>query len=131
VLRKQEEERERCREEEQLQCKASKMKLRCALQDLCAWGYPTLFSFINAFLETKDASLSSQVSWMIGIHGPSLLDSFKIHQPKVVHDWAISTHHKLVDNESTALANHFKPHKGASVTSILNDFSICPRSSLS
>jgi len=124
ALRKQEEERERCREEEQLRREASETKLRCAMQDLYAQGYPTLFSFINAFLETKDASLSSLVSRMIGVHGPSLLDGSEIRQPKVVHDWAISTHRKLVDNESTALANHFKPCKGASVTSILNDFSI-------
>ena len=108
-LRKQEEERERCREEEQLQQEASESKLRCAMQDLHGHGYPTLFSFINAFLETKDPILSSQVSWMIGVHGPSLLAGFEIRQPKIVHDWAISTHRKLIDLESTALANHFKP----------------------
>ena len=124
LLRKQEEERERCREEEQLRREASETKLRCAMQDLRARGYPTLFSFINAFLETKDPILSSQVSRMIGIHGPSLLAGFETRQPEIVHDWAISTHRKLVDIESTALANHFKPRKGASVTSILNDFSI-------
>ena len=124
LLRKQEEERERCREEEQLRREASETKLRCAMQDLHARGYPTLFSFINAFLETKDPILSSQVSRMIGIHGPSLLAGFETRQPEIVHDWAISTHRKLVDIESTALANHFKPRKEASVTSILNDFSI-------
>ena len=122
MLRKQEEERERCRGEEQL--RPSETKLRCAMQDLCARGYPTLFSFINAFLETKDPILSSQVSRMIGIHGPSLLAGFEIRQPEIMHDWAISTHRKLVDLESAALANHFKPRKGASITFILNDFSI-------
>ena len=123
-LRKQEEERERCREKEKQQREASEMKLRCAMQDLRAHGYPTLFSFINAFLETKDPILSSQVSRMIGIHGPSLFAGFETRQPDIVHDWAISTHRQLVDIESTALANHFKPRKGASITSILNDFSI-------
>jgi len=59
LLRKQEEEKERCGEEEQLWQEASEMKLRCAMQDLHARGYPTLFSFINAFLETKDPILSS------------------------------------------------------------------------
>ena len=33
-LRKQEEERERCREEEQLRWEASETKLKCAMQDL-------------------------------------------------------------------------------------------------
>ena len=95
------------------------------MQDLHAGGYLTLFSFVNAFLETKDSVISSQVSQMIGIHGPSLLAGFEIHQPEIMHDWAISTLHKLVDLESSTLANHFKPHKGASVTSILSKFSIC------
>ena len=94
------------------------------MQDLHTRGYPTLFSFIDAFLQTKDPILSSQVSRMIGIHGPSLLADFEIRQPEIVHDWAISTHRKLVDLESIALANHFKPRKGASITSILDNFSI-------
>jgi hypothetical protein len=61
---------------------------------------------------------------MIGIHGSSLLAGFETRQPDIVHDWAISTHRKLVDLESIALANHFKPCKGASITSILDNFSI-------
>ena len=69
-LRRQEEERERCRQEEQLRREAAEVKLRCAMQDLRARGYLTLFSFINAFLETKDPIMSSQVSRMIGVHGP-------------------------------------------------------------
>ena len=93
------------------------------MQDLCTGGYPTLFSFVNAFLKTKD-SVISEVSQMIGIHGPSLLAGFEIHQPEIVHDWAISTLRKLVDLESSTLTNHFKPCKGASVTSILSKFSI-------
>jgi len=123
-LRKQEEEREQRRQEEQLRREAAELKLRSAMQDLRTRGYPTLFSFIDAFLQTKDPILSSQVSRMIGVHGPSLLAGFEIRQPEIVHDWAISTHRKLVDLESIALANHFKPRKGASITSILDNFSI-------
>jgi hypothetical protein len=123
-LRKQEEEREQHRQEEQQRREASELKLRFAMEDLRTRGYPTLFSFINAFLQTKEPVLSSQVSRMIGIHGPSLLAGFEIRQPEIVHDWAISTHRKLVDLESIALANHFKPRKGASITSILDNFSI-------
>ena len=100
------------------------MKLRCAMQDLRTRGYPTLFSFVDAFLQTKDPILSSQVSRMIGIHGASLFTGFEIRQPEIVQDWAISTHRKLVDLESLALANHFKPRKGASITSIMDNFSI-------
>ena len=85
------------------------------MQDLRAGGYPTLFSFVNAFLEAKDSVVSSQVSQMIGIHGPSLLAGFEIHQPEIVLDSAISTLRKLVDLESSTLSNHFKPRKGASV----------------
>jgi hypothetical protein len=101
------------------------MKLRYAMQDLHACGFPTLYSFINSLLETKDLIMSSQVSHIIGIYAPSLLEGFKIRQPKIVHNWAISTHHKLVDLESIILANYFKPCKGASITSILNNFLIC------
>jgi len=57
---------------------------------------------------------------MIGIHGPSLLAGFEIHQPEIVHDWAVSTHRKLVDLESIALTNHFKSRKGAFITSIFS-----------
>ena len=123
-LRKQEEEKEQRRQEEQLRREAAEQKLRSAMQDLRTRGYPTLFSFIDAFLQTKDPILSSQVSRMIGVHGPSLLADFEIRQPEIVHDWAISTHRNLVDLESIALANHFKPRKGASITSILDNFSI-------
>jgi len=61
-LRKQEEERERCRQEEQLRREASETKLRCAMQDLRARGYPTLFSFINAFLDQRSHPLFSNLS---------------------------------------------------------------------
>ena len=54
------------------------------MQDLGAHEYLTLSSFVNAFLETKDPILSSQVSQMIGIYGPSLLPGFKICQPKCI-----------------------------------------------
>ena len=53
-LRKQEEEREHRRQDEKLQREAAELKLKCAMQDLRTRGYPTLFSFVNAFLHTKD-----------------------------------------------------------------------------
>ena len=83
-LRKQEEEMEKRWQEEQVRQEAAKMKLRCAMQDLRTRGYPTLFSFIDAFLETRDPILSSQVSRMISTHGPSLLAAFEIRQPQIV-----------------------------------------------
>jgi hypothetical protein len=85
-LRRQEEQKARCRQEEQLRRQAAEMKLRYAMQDLRARGFPTLYSFINALLETKDPIMSSQVSRMIGIHAPSLLEGFEIRQPEIVHD---------------------------------------------
>jgi len=53
---------EQRRQEEQLRREAAELKLRCSMQDLRTRGYPTLFSFINAFLQTKDPILSSKVS---------------------------------------------------------------------
>ena len=60
-LRKQEEEREQCRQEEQLRREAAELKLRCAMQDLRTRGYPTLFSFpktSNARSERTENSTS-------------------------------------------------------------------------
>jgi len=63
-------------------------------------GYPTLYSFINALITTRDQVRSSQVSHMLIQHGHSIFDGFRKHQPEVANDWAVRGRSALSDVSS-------------------------------
>ena len=67
-------------------------------------GYPTLYTFLQALLTTKDQHRSSQVSHMLSQHGNSLLDSIHRRRPEVANDWAVSTVRQLIAAEGERLA---------------------------
>jgi len=122
--RRADEEQARRHEEEAVRQQEEVVKLNSALNGITNAGYPTLYSFTSALINTKDPARSSQVSRMLAKHGHSLLDSIQQQQPKVTNDWALSTVRQLVDAEAQRLAKHFQPQQLTPTSEILRRFSL-------
>ncbi|KAG1903069.1 uncharacterized protein F5891DRAFT_114531 [Suillus fuscotomentosus] len=52
--------------------------------------FPTLHSFIQAFLLTTDQQQSARVSRILGAHGGEILALMHQHRPDVMHMWAVN-----------------------------------------
>ena len=104
--------------------KKGQERLDQALKLIEGVGYPTLYTFLQALLTTKDQYRSSQVSRMLSQHGNSLLDSIHRRRPDVANDWAISTVRQLVAAEAECLAQRFKADQQQPVSEILKNFSM-------
>ena len=115
------EQEKRCLEDEE---KKEQDHLNQALKLVEGVGYPTLYTFLQALLMTKDQYRSSQVSHMLSQHGNSLLNSIHRRTPKVANDWAISTVRQLVAAEGECLVQRFKPDPQQPVSEILKNFSM-------
>ena len=122
--RRKEEERKWLEEEEDRQRKEEEERLNEVLKFVERVGYPTLHSFINALITTRDPVRSSQVSRMLIRHGHSIFDGFRKRQPEVANDWAISTVRQLVSVEGERLAQWFKPQQKVLVSEVLKNFSM-------
>jgi hypothetical protein len=122
--RRREQERKAFQEQEKRQLedeeKTEQDRLNKAFKLIEGVGYPTLYTFLQVLLTTKDQYRSSQVSRMLSQHGNSILDSICRCRPKVANDWAISTVHQLVATEGERLAQQFKPDPQQPVLEILN-----------
>ncbi|KAF8798380.1 hypothetical protein BYT27DRAFT_7228445 [Phlegmacium glaucopus] len=99
-------ERKRLEEEEVRQWKVEEECLNNVLKFVERVGYPTLYSFINALITTRD------------------LVRFCKRQPEVANDWAISTVQQLIAVEAEHLAQQFKPEQKMLVSKILKNFSM-------
>jgi hypothetical protein len=111
-------------EEEDRQRKDEEQQLNTVLKFIESTGYPTLHSFVNALITTRDPVRSSQVSRMLIRHGKSIFDGLQKRQPEVVNDWAVSTVRHLVGMEGERLAQRFKPQQKVLVSEILKNFSM-------
>ena len=100
------------------------LQLNRALQSIRATGFTTLHSFLDALMNTDDPTRSSQVTKMIDNHGITLLDSIRRRRPQIANDWALSTTHELISQESDVLARCFCPDPGTSIKDILQKFSL-------
>lgn len=109
---------------EDRQRKDDEQRLNKVLKFVERVGYPTLYSFVNALITTRDPVRSSQVSCMLIRHGESIFDGFHKRQPDVANDWAVSTVRQLVGVEGEHLAQRFKPQQKVPVSEILKNFSI-------
>ena len=89
---------------EDRQRKDDEQRLNKVLKFVERVGYPTLYSFVNALITTRDPVRSSQVSCMLIRHGESIFDGFHKRQPDVANDWAVSTVRQLVGVEGEHLA---------------------------
>jgi hypothetical protein len=121
--RQKESERRQMEEEADRQRKAEEQRLTEVFKTI-EREYPTLHSFLNALITTKDPVRSSQVSRMLIRHGNSIFDSLRKRQPEVANDWAVSTVQQLVNIEGERLAQRFKPQQKVLVSEILKNFSM-------
>jgi hypothetical protein len=111
-------------EKEDKQRKDEEERLNEVLKFVERVGYPTLYSFINALITTRDPVRSSQVSRMLIRHGNSIFDDLRKRQPEVANDWAVSTVRQLVGAEGERLAQRFKPQQKVLVSEMLKKFSM-------
>ena len=87
-------------------------------------GYSTVHSYLSELLTAEDPLQSSQISQLLIHHGAHLLDLARARQPQIIDDWIISSHRELISSQCQALASHFRPEIGSSVTQILCEFSV-------
>jgi uncharacterized protein YdaT len=95
-----------------------------AMTALKACGFPTFHDFLADVLTAEDPAQSSHISQVIINHGTDLLDLIRKRRRDIADDWIITGHRELLSAECKALASHFRPRHGASITEILSAFSI-------
>ncbi|KAF8165833.1 hypothetical protein B0H34DRAFT_794172 [Crassisporium funariophilum] len=128
VLRRMDEQKER-RERERLaeeraQKDAKTARIDTAMKLIKDAGFSTFNSFLEDVLTAHDPSQSSHISKILINHGHHLFDLIQQRQPEITNDWVISSHRTLISKQCQALAAHFRPQQGSSVTSILAEFSV-------